>query len=208
VALNINGIFPGELSPSTTVAGCIDIFENVWPHPGETIKLLEEQCADPFSGVYWERAGTIGDGAFQDARTNLLCSVTSHASISNNPLAQNIHNQFNMLLLASTVPYAHRYGIRDALWHEGYSVLRYSGGQEYKAHYDGGSADVSRQISCICYLNSDYEGGDLEFPNFKVKIKPEPGMLVLFPSSFPYTHIAHPVTKGTKYNLVTWLRDK
>ena len=33
-------------------------------------------------------------------------------------------------------------------------------------------------------------------------------MLILFPSSYPYMHIAHPVTKGTKYNLVTWLREK
>ena len=73
---------------------------------------------------------------------------------------------------------------------------------------DGGSTDVSRQVSCVCYLNDDYQGGELEFPNFKVKIKPEQGMLILFPSSFPYLHIAHPITQGIKYTLVTWLRDK
>lgn len=208
MSLNVNGFFPGQLKPDATVAGCIEIFENVWPNPLETIKKLEEQCSDPFSGVYWEKAGTIGSGAFQDIRTNLLCNITEQASIANNSVAQNIHNQFNMLLLASTIPYTQRYGINESLWHEGYAILRYNSGQEYKSHYDGGSTDISRQLSCICYLNSDYKGGDLEFPNFKVKIKPEPGMLIIFPSSFPYMHIAHPVTEGTKYNLVTWLRDK
>ena len=29
MAVNINGLFPGELSPDATVAGCIDIFEKV-----------------------------------------------------------------------------------------------------------------------------------------------------------------------------------
>jgi predicted 2-oxoglutarate/Fe(II)-dependent dioxygenase YbiX len=208
MAINVNGFFPGELKPSTTVAGCVEVFENVWPNPYDTIKMLENECANPLSGVYWERAGTLGQGPYQDARTNLLCGITEQANIANNGVAQNIHNQFNMLLLATTITYAKRYGITEPLWHESYQMLRYGEGQEYKAHYDGGSTQVSRQISCICYLNDDYQGGELEFVNFKVKIKPESGMLILFPSSFPYTHIAHPVTKWTKYSLVTWLRDK
>lgn len=208
MAINVNGFFPGELKPDAVVGGCIEVFENVWPNPEETIKMLENECADPYSGIYWERAGTIGQGPFQKSRTNLLCNITDKANIADNPVAQNIHNQFNMLLLAATIPYAQRYGIHEPLWHEGYQVLRYAEGQEYKAHYDGGSTEVNRIISCVCYLNADYQGGEIEFVNFKVKIKPEPGMLIVFPSSFPYMHVAHSITKGTKYNLVTWLRDK
>jgi predicted 2-oxoglutarate/Fe(II)-dependent dioxygenase YbiX len=67
---------------------------------------------------------------------------------------------------------------------------------------------MGRCISCIAYLNSDYEGGEIEFVNFGVKIKPQPGMLIIFPSNFAYRHIAHPVTSGTKYNLVTWIKDR
>ena len=44
--------------------------------------------------------------------------------------------------------------------------------------------------------------------NFDIKIKPQPGMLILFPSNFAYTHIAHPVTSGSKYALVTWIKDR
>ena len=207
MAINVNGFFPGELKPDAVIGGCIEVYENAWPNPEQTIAALENEIANPLSGVYWQRAGTIGQGAFQDARTNLLCDLTNQANIADNPVAQNIHNQFNMLLLATTIPYANRYGIKQTLWHEGYQFLRYGSGQEYKAHYDGGSAEVSRQISCVCYLNDDYVGGELEFPFFKVKIKPEKGMLVLFPSNFAYTHIAQPIHEGVKYNLVTWLRD-
>jgi predicted 2-oxoglutarate/Fe(II)-dependent dioxygenase YbiX len=67
---------------------------------------------------------------------------------------------------------------------------------------------MGRALSAICYLNDDYEGGEIEFPEFKVKIKPEAGMLILFPSNFAYKHTAYPVTKGTKYALVTWIHDR
>jgi predicted 2-oxoglutarate/Fe(II)-dependent dioxygenase YbiX len=204
----INGFFPGALAPDATVAGCIDIFENAWPNPQETIKLVEKECSNKESGAYWQQAETIGLGAYQDARTNKLLSVSHLAQISNNSVLQNIHNQYNMLLLATTISYSQRYGINEPLWHEGYSLLRYQPGQEYKAHYDGGSSHVSRIVSAICYLNDDYEGGEIEFPFFNVKIKPLAGMLILFPSNFSYTHIAKPVISGTKYNLVTWLRDQ
>ena len=203
----VNGFFPGVLHPNTIVAGCINIHENVWPNPQETINAIEKECANSDSPEAWFRAETIGSGTFQSARTNLNMGVTDLALRQNSLLMQNIHNQFNMILLAATQSYANRYDIHDQLIHEPYSVLKYSGGQEYKAHYDGGST-TGRCISAITYLNDDYEGGELEFPNFDIKIKPEPGMLILFPSNFAYSHIAHPVSNGTKYAIVTWIRDR
>ena len=203
----MSGLFyPGELQPNATVAGCIDIYENVWPNIEETIATIESACADPESGMNWERASTIEGGVNQTARTNYTLGLSSMAE-QKVPAAQNVHNQMYMLLLASTLPYAKKYGIEEGLWHEHYNMLRYRGGQEYKAHYDGGTG-VGRALSAIVYLNNNYEGGHVEFTNFGIKIKPEPGMLLLFPSNYAYRHIAHPVTEGTKYAIVTWLHDR
>lgn len=206
MATQIHGIFPGELYPDTTVAGCIDIFENVWPEPAETISLIENECLAPDSGIKWERATTIGHGIHQNIRTNHHLGITRLAYDYNNSVAQNIHNQMYLLLLASTIPYAKKHGI-DELVHEPYSMLRYRGGQEYSAHFDG-HTDTGRSVSAICYLNNDYTGGEIEFVNFNLKIKPEPGMLILFPSNYAYRHIAHPVVNGTKYAIVTWIKDR
>jgi predicted 2-oxoglutarate/Fe(II)-dependent dioxygenase YbiX len=203
----INGLFPGELSPSNTIAGCIEIYENAWPNPKETIELLETTCHDYNSGAYWQNATTIGQGAFQNARTNKILGLTHLAKVNSNLILQNIHNQFNLLLLATTVPYSRRFSVDRGLWHEDYSALKYSEGEEYVAHYDG-STDTGRAISALVYLNSDFEGGELEFVYFGIKIKPRPGMLILFPSNYAYRHIAHPVLSGTKYGLVTWIRDR
>lgn len=203
----INGLFPGELYPDATVGGCIDIYENAWPDPQFAIDILEDSCADPESGVSWQRAETIGGGINQSIRTNYNLNVTHMAEATGNQAAANIHNQFYTMLLASVGPYAKKYGINEFFYHEHYTVLRYRGGQEYNAHYDGGT-NIGRCISAICYLNNDYEGGEIEFVNFGIKIKPEPGMLILFPSNYAYTHIAHPVTDGTKYAVVTWIKDR
>jgi predicted 2-oxoglutarate/Fe(II)-dependent dioxygenase YbiX len=111
-----------------------------------------------------------------------------------------------MTLLSTSIPYARKHDI-DELYHENYNMLKYQTGQEYRAHADG-FTDSGRSVSAIIYLNNDYEGGELEFVNFNIKLKPEPGMLILFPSNYAYSHIAHPVKSGTKYALVTWIKDR
>lgn len=205
MVLQVNGFFPGELRPDTTVGGCIDIFKNVWPNPEETIKAMEEVCSNPESGVSWRKSTTLGDGSYQNKRTSLDLNVTFSA-LQGNLTAQSIHNQTYVTLLSSSIPYAKKHHILD-LYHEDYNMLKYSGGQECKEHADGDTS-TGRSVSAIIYLNNNYEGGDVEFVNFGVKIKPEPGMLLLFPSNYPYAHIAHPVTSGTKYAIVTWLHDR
>jgi hypothetical protein len=203
----INGLFLGELVPDTTVGGCIEIFENVWPDPADAISSVEQLVTTPNSGVYWQRASTIGAGPFQQMRTNKLMSITHLAEVADSGVLQNINNQFYTLLLSAGNSYAKRFGIHETFWHEGYQLLKYGVGEEYKAHYDS-TTNTGRIISALCYLNSDFEGGELEFINFGIKIKPQPGMLILFPSNYAYTHVAHPVTSGTKYSLVTWIRDR
>lgn len=205
MAFKINGMFVGEIEPTTTIAGCIEIYENIWPYPEETIQRVNESVKNNES--YWNRAETIGKGPFQAERTNQLMPISWLAEVNNSSVLQNIHNQFHTLLLATTNSYARRFEIAETFYHEQYHLLKYTEHQEYKTHYDGGTG-VGRTLSAVCYLNSDYEGGEIEFINFKVKIKPQPGMLIIFPSNFAYAHKAHPITHGTKYNLVTWIKDR
>ena len=60
----------------------------------------------------------------------------------------------------------------------------------------------------VFYLNDDYEGGDFVFPDLKVRVRPEPGMLVCFPSNHHYRHGVEPVTKGQRYSIVCWATVK
>jgi hypothetical protein len=208
MSTNINGFFVKQIPSSATVAGCVEIYENIWPESSlNTINSIEKCCSDPESGIYWEKAQTIGAGAFQNYRVNKMCKITEFCQLTNNSTVADIHNMFYNVILSTLPNYQQKYDIRETLYEESFSMLKYSHGEHYKAHSDG-TTHSGRCVSAICYLNSDFEGGELEFVNFKVKIKPQPGMLILFPSNYAYQHIAHPVTSGTKYSMVTWLKDR
>jgi predicted 2-oxoglutarate/Fe(II)-dependent dioxygenase YbiX len=62
-------------------------------------------------------------------------------------------------------------------------------------------------ISLVFYLNDDYEGGEIEFPNQGISLKPKAGSIIIFPSISPYYHDPKPVIKGTKYLIpVFWYK--
>jgi Rps23 Pro-64 3,4-dihydroxylase Tpa1-like proline 4-hydroxylase len=104
--------------------------------------------------------------------------------------------------------------IRDS---EAPQLLVYNSGGHYRAHYDGvakwknpdGSIiwkkSVDRDVSTILFLNDEFEGGDFVFPDLRVRIRPEPGLLVAFPSSQFYSHMVEPVISGTRYAMVNWM---
>jgi hypothetical protein len=84
---------------------------------------------------------------------------------------------------------------------EFYKIQKYSTGSYMGPHVDSidKTADKSPTISIVIYLNDDYEGGNICFPEQGLDIKPEAGSMIIFPSYPPYYHDPKPVTKGTKY---------
>jgi len=99
-------------------------------------------------------------------------------------------------------------------------ILSYGINGHYKPHIDGESIwktpdgeliwkkSLDRDISIVFFLNDGFEGGDFVFPDLKVRIRPEPGMLVCFPSNHHYLHGVEPVTKGNRYSIVCWASVK
>ena len=88
-------------------------------------------------------------------------------------------------------------------------LLKYDIGGKYKVHIDH-FTESSRHLSIIMNLNDNYEGGDLIFTDQKEKeikrLKLGKGSIVFFPSNFMYPHSIEPITKGTRYSIVSWLR--
>lgn len=99
-------------------------------------------------------------------------------------------------------------------------ILSYGIGGHYCPHIDGESLwqapdgeiiwkkSIERDLSMVFYLNDDFEGGDFVFPDLKVRVRPEPGMLICFPSNHNYKHGVEPVIKGKRYSIVCWAQVK
>jgi len=109
----------------------------------------------------------------------------------------------------------YNFKIRDS---EVPQFLYYTEGGHYKPHFDGeaiwtnpdGSRQwkksIDRDISTVLFLNDDFEGGDFIFPEYRVRIRPEPGLLVAFPSTHHYLHGVEPVKSGERFTSVCWMR--
>lgn len=109
-------------------------------------------------------------------------------------------DKINKLVSEYVSDYCEENGLAD-LEQDSYALVRYTEGQFFSEHSDGGEF-ISRRLSMVIYLNDDYEGGEISFTKFRMTLKPKAGTLVLFPSTEEYSHAAQPVVAGTKYALI------
>jgi predicted 2-oxoglutarate/Fe(II)-dependent dioxygenase YbiX len=98
-------------------------------------------------------------------------------------------------------------------WMEAPQVLRYEPGGLYGPHADAEHFNAAtglwqrvldRDASLLLYLNQDFSGGELAFPQFNYRYQPRVGDLLFFPSHGHYAHQALPVTAGVRYVIVSW----
>jgi len=78
-------------------------------------------------------------------------------------------------------------------------IREWAAGSGMGPHCDNYDGHTTLAFSMIVYLNDDYEGGEIEFPNQGVSIKPQEGSLIVFPSNEPYLHKVNEVLSGKRY---------
>lgn len=112
-------------------------------------------------------------------------------------------------------------------------AIRYDVNGSYSEHYDSFlkhrensiytnqfyeqsiASGGQRKITVIIYLNDDFTGGETNFPQLKIKIKPEKGKLVFWnnldenaDTNLNMIHAGMPVLNGQKWVLVIYVREK
>lgn len=163
---------------------------------------VNADMSNQWSDVQWTKS-SVGSGTIGEYRTSAEANISHLESIDSS-----LGNRFKKIanrILDDIIPDYRDEHIVQTTAYEGWRLLKYSGGGEYHSHYDHSPAN-SRIISLVAFLEEPQSGGELEFPFFNVIVKPEAGDVVVFPSNFPYVHIAHPVSEGTKCSLVTWFQ--
>lgn len=89
---------------------------------------------------------------------------------------------------------------------KGMSVQKTMPHQGYHAWHQE-TADVgsgARVVTYMLYLNDVEESGETEFLYQGIKLKPEAGKLVFFPTGFTFPHRGNPIYKGEKYIITGW----
>lgn len=188
---------------SYSPAIAVSVYENVF-EPSNFVEKLEQFIYDTQGEdvLSWNSSST-GIGKIGQYRTSLLCPMQPLLPpIPETPLSKIFRDEIYAPLSAVTLDYIVDSGAAAGTA-EPLQLLKYEGYAEYRAHHDH-SPDSRRIWSVVACMGKAEEGGELEFPNFDVTISLDAGSVIMFPSNFPYLHIAHPVKKGTKYSLVTW----
>jgi hypothetical protein len=95
-------------------------------------------------------------------------------------------------------------------------LCKYEKGGRIGVHFDAQDGDKSLVYTMVLYFNNDQDGGEISFaimdspnkskpndsledPNIDFWVKPEPGSVIIFPSTYPYLHQSHKVRSGNKY---------
>lgn len=107
------------------------------------------------------------------------------------------------------------YNLEKPIYADSLNLIRWMKGWVQPAHSDyenfGGQEHVYnwRQIGCVLYLNEDFVGGELIFPQHGVQLPIKEGMLGFFPGDVNHAHGVNRILDGTRYTIsMFWTTHK
>ena len=182
----------------------IIIQENVIPQESiDELMLLTNNTKDISHATIINRSDGDGHETNLETRNTLWYTITDE-------MAKNLEQAIAACFREIVIP---RYNCEFKSY-EPVQFLGYPVGGHYKGHNDGEHFNyetrqwekvMDRDVSFLFYLNDQYGGGELEFYDLGLTIKPKKGMMIAFPSYKDFAHKVHPVTWGHRYSLVSWV---
>jgi predicted 2-oxoglutarate/Fe(II)-dependent dioxygenase YbiX len=110
---------------------------------------------------------------------------------------------------------ARAYQLTQPLYSDTLQIVRWPEGFEQQPHADsenpGGVPHpyAWRAFASLIYLNDDFEGGQIYFPNQGLAPTIKPGMLVFFPGTLEFLHGVRMITRGDRYTVASfWSFDR
>lgn len=96
----------------------------------------------------------------------------------------------------------------DIKFREDYKICNYDSNSSgrFHQHRDTPHPYNHRKFAMSLLLNDDYEGGELYFPEYNIKLKPPKNAAVIFPGIL--SHGVLDVTKGNRMSLITFFTTK
>jgi hypothetical protein len=92
---------------------------------------------------------------------------------------------------------------------EGAGILYYPEGSENPIHADNGAIQEDGTFkkfkewkhTAVIFLNDDFIGGQLVYPNHGCSFSPKTGTLIIAPADETYLHYVKPILKGERYSV-------
>lgn len=78
-------------------------------------------------------------------------------------------------------------------------LIKFDEGYEMNKH-----VDTAGDFATIYYINDDYDGGEINFPDHNLKVKPKANSFITFPSNQDYLHEVLKNTGKERYSSTLW----
>lgn len=184
----------------TIFAEKIFYYEDLIDNPRELVDLIEstnDSLTEKDAIKKWHKWVASGEGPEYIFGAQKFTDDSKLETSSEDVLK--IYETVKSALLAIGADYSTSLGIESGE-SAPISISKYETGAEMGPHVDHyGETHYSPLMSAVLYLNDDMEGGELNFPNHGVKIKPKAGSAIVFPSVEPFLHQSCQVISGVKY---------
>jgi 2OG-Fe(II) oxygenase superfamily len=187
-----------ELAPG------IVIFDDIFPEALTYITKIEQL------GIKWQAAEVLVNQNINESGTNYKARDTDILMLPNKKqivgtgdILSSFVEKFYNSIEAPLDEYFRKYNAKIEKY-ENPQLLRYGKNQKFHNHIDD-HPFFTRRVSLTFYINDDYEGGDIEFTRFGLRVKAKANQLLVFPSNYVYSHQVHPVESGLRYVVVQWM---
>jgi predicted 2-oxoglutarate/Fe(II)-dependent dioxygenase YbiX len=183
-------------------------WENALSFPNELNTFIEEIDSEPLS---YSRISKWNNWTASDD-SNLIYGATKNISMAQlkettgsdevDKKTLYIANSFAMAFEMASDRYFAGHNLDKARYNLEINTIpikKWNQGQSMGPHFDGQDGNKDLAFSLVAYINDDYEGGEINFPNQNVTVKPKAGSLIMFPSQLPYLHEVKPIVSGTRY---------
>jgi len=89
-------------------------------------------------------------------------------------------------------------------------IVRWMRGYELHPHADRENPNGTphnfpwRDFASVIYLNDNFPGGEIHWPNKNIEWKPEKGSLAVFPGTLEFLHGVREVPEGVRYTIASF----
>ena len=87
----------------------------------------------------------------------------------------------------------------------GLHLVKFVKGFYLVPHVDTLSSE-GNHIASVYYINDDYTGGEINFPDHNLEIKPKPNSLIIFPGNENYLHEVREILDNNRYSSAMWFQ--
>lgn len=164
-------------------------YKNVHPNISELLKNIQGQNS------WWDYTNGLNpDGSechsgIRGSATNLWPDTDNYAKVIDifkNVFEDYVEQNRERLSLNIASPVEDNIDVKqmpERTWIEQKNILvrKYTAGSFMLPHDDGG-VGVVPSFTALLWFNEDFEGGELEFPDLNLILKPEAGSVLVFPS--------------------------